>query len=107
MPGEAVVIVLAAGSGNWHTQSIQFLRLVVLCSAVKQRLVYRTRARAVGVTDCRINDTDASLCIRLHEHVSRVRVCPASAVSELLTVLKWRTLSMLNKKLEMRRIEPL
>ena len=62
MPAEAVGIVLAAGSGNWRTQSVQFLQLVVL--AVKQRLVYRTRARAVGVTDCRINDTDASLRIR-------------------------------------------
>ena len=64
MPCETVGIVLAAGSDNWRPQNVQFLQLVVLCSAVKQRLVYRTRARAVGVTDRRINDTDASLRIR-------------------------------------------
>ena len=51
MPGEAVGIVLAAGSGNWRTQSAQFLQLVVLCSAVKAktRIVHELWAQPIAV----------------------------------------------------------
>ena len=49
------------------------------------------RIQAVGVADCRINATDASLRIFEYVHVSRVRVCPSSAVSEYYRLLTRNT----------------
>ena len=63
MPDGAIGILLAASSWLWHPE----------CTAsptgctLQLRLVYRIlvygRIQAVGVTDCCINDTDASLRI--------------------------------------------
>ena len=50
----------------------------------------------VGVTDCQ------------YEHVTRVRICPGLYRILVVTVLKWQTVPLLNKKeLQMQRMEPL
>ena len=56
------------------------------------------RIHAVGMIDYLSNGTGASLCILQYEHMSRGRGCSASVVFKFLTVLKWCTLPMLNKK---------
>lgn len=57
-----------------------------------------TYIQAVSMTDRRSNDTDNCLCILQYEHLSRDHECLASVVFEFLTVLKWKTLPILNTK---------
>ena len=64
--------------------------------------------QVVGVTDRCRDDMDTSQQIFPHEHVSGDRARPASVLFEFVTVLKWWTISLLNKKtLDMQRLEVL